>query len=338
MAISEVLWLFNVPSLHALVLDCTFLDLSNPETIPTRRFRELKQGHTSIVVPVHISNNHWMMAFMNVADRTVSIFDPLHRSNYRQTVWNAMQLCCQAYDSQLGGVLPPWSLAAESIRLAQGNFYDCAIYSIVVALCWMRKDPVPESIVPEIWRSSLYTALHKYALIRSNPEGRSRASALPYREASHWMSLPETSSSQTVSHCSNTRNPIEQFSAMYTAMAEKEKAEGWTNRAQQQSEYILDLISATIKAREESCAEAKKDLGKMLDFCKMSGMDPTPLQFVRTAIDSGVPYAKALEESARQLQSTTATFLDGLVQCASREVDQAKTDYRNLLVAELKRT
>lgn len=124
---------------------------------PPRRFKPQQPSHEYAIIPIHLPG-HWNIAFADLKQRKIAIYDPLHRPAYRnqsKIVLSSFVPCLLGEEKET----TEWQYATSECSLKQRDPVNCGIYCLVVGLLTILGAPMPKSINPALWREVLAAIL-----------------------------------------------------------------------------------------------------------------------------------------------------------------------------------
>lgn len=144
--------------------------VSSPSANHGKKIREIKPFHELVLIPLHLNEEHWVMAIMKLKERTGVVYDPLHQeSNLEQA-----KLALSGF-----GMFRDWTYSQHKVRvpstdwsllsidrltishtpLKQEDSFNCGILCCVVALCEIVNNETPSKIRPAFWRRAFLELL-----------------------------------------------------------------------------------------------------------------------------------------------------------------------------------
>ena len=108
------------------------------------RGRSVYVDTTEIIMPIHVNNNHWILAIMDFKFRTLYLIDPYQRSRERHT--QISQVLLELLSRLAPDYTGRWTLLTAITNLPkQTDGYSCGVFVAFYAMFWFKYRKFPST-------------------------------------------------------------------------------------------------------------------------------------------------------------------------------------------------
>lgn len=99
--------------------------------------------HDIMLVPVHVSGNHWCMAMIHFENKTIQYYDSLGHENTPCLKVLSDYLAAEMFDKKKRNAdAAEWTLENVKNLPKQQNMHDCGVFACMYAKCITRNKPL----------------------------------------------------------------------------------------------------------------------------------------------------------------------------------------------------